>query len=219
MKRSFAWCWIGLGAMLLLAALFLVLYNLYCDWESGTAARNILTELRQVITEYTPEEAVGETQPPGENLYAEYVMEEPSAPQEDPIVQLDGRAYIGILTIPSQGIELPVLREWNYPNLRLAPCRYQGAAAAGNLVIAAHNYQSHFGNLSSLSSGDRILFTDVRGRVYVYEVIQSEMISGHDADAMLAGGGREWNLTLFTCTLSGRSRVSVRAVQIEESSY
>lgn len=219
MKRKYAWCWIGLGTMLLLAALFLVLFNMHQDRQSGEASRKALGDLRQLISEYVPEETVPEeTLPMGEDLYAEYetdVQETTEVPQ-DPVVELDGRWYTGIVSIPSLGIELPVLQDWSYPNLRQAPCRYRGAAAAGDLVIAAHNYQSHFGKLNDLASGEQILFTDVHGKVYVYEVLQTEMISGHDVDAMLDGSEEEWDLTLFTCTLSGQSRVSVRAVLIEE---
>ena len=206
MKRKYAWCWIGLGTMLLLAALFLVLFNLHQDRQSGEASRQALSDLRQLISEYVSEEPLNEeTLPTGEDLYAEYetdVQETTDAPQ-DPAVELDGRWYTGIVTIPSLGIELPVIRD-------------RGAAAAGDLVIAAHNYQSHFGKLNNLASGEQILFTDVHGKVYVYEVLQTEMISGHDVDAMLEGSEEEWDLTLFTCTLSGQSRVSVRAVLAEE---
>ncbi len=215
MKRKHAWCWIGLGTMLLLAALFLVLFNMHQDNESARASQKALDDLRQRISEYVPEESLPEeTIPQGEDLYAEYETDVPEAsePPEDPAIELEGQWYTGIVTIPSLGIELPVNREWSYPNLRKSPCRYRGAAASGDLVIAAHNYQSHFGKLNDLASGEQILFTDAHGKVYVYEVLQTEMIGGHDVDAMLAGAEEEWDLTLFTCTLSGRSRVSVRAV-------
>ncbi len=218
MNRKYAWCWIMTGTMLLLAALFLVLFNLHQDKKSGDASQQALSDLRQAMSEYTTEEIIEpETMPEGGDLFEEYVKEtEPTEPPEDPAVELGGQFYTGILTIPSLGVELPVIRDWSYPNLRQAPCRYRGAAAAGDLVIAAHNYQSHFGKLNHLASGEQIVFTDVHGKVYVYEVLQTEMINGHDVDAMLAGSDEEWDLTLFTCTLSGQSRVSVRAVLAEE---
>ncbi len=217
MGKKHAWYWIVIGTMLLLAALFLVLYNVYCDRQSGETSGRILTELRQAITEHTPEE-VPTTEPPAgsEDLYEEYETEEETLPAEDPVIELDGRYYIGVLTIPSLNVELPVLHEWSYPNLRLAPCRYVGAAAAGDLIVAAHNYSSHFGNIQSLNTGDEILFTDAEGRVYRYAVSHTEMIGGYDVPTMKSGSEDEWDLTIFTCTLSGRSRVSVRAVAIEE---
>ncbi len=213
MKQKYAWCWIVLGAMLLLAALFLVLYNLHTDRKSGAASAEILTALRQEITMNTPAETEAVTEPVAD-FYEEYETETETEPPTDPVTELDGRLYAGILTIPSLGVELPVLQDWSYPNLRLAPCRYSGAAAAGNLIVAAHNYSSHFGDIQSLNTGDQIVFTDVAGNVYVYEVLQTEMVGGYDVEAMKSGE-EEWDLTLFTCTLSGRSRVSVRAVQAE----
>ncbi len=217
MNRKYAWCMIVLGTMLLLAALFLVVYNVHTDRESGAVSGEILQVLKQEISEHTSPTEETIYIPPQEDLYDEYETQDTTDPTEatDPVMEVDGRQYAGVLSIPSLHVELPVLYEWSYPNLRLAPCRYYGAAAAGNLVIAAHNYRSHFGNIESLNTGELILFTDVSGRVYTYEVIHTEMINGSDAPAMREGA-EEWDLTLFTCTLSGRSRVTVRAVQTEE---
>ncbi len=214
MNRKYAWCMIGLGAMLLLAALFLVLYNVHNDRTSGAAAVELLRELKQEIPDEPPTETTMEIIPPTEDLYAYYEQPETTVPPEptDPTVELDGRVYAGVLTIPSLGLELPVLQDWSYPNLQLAPCRYDGSAAAGDLVIAAHNFSSHFGNIQSLNSGDLIHFTDLSGMVHTYEVIQTEMIGGYDVETM-KNGAEEWDITLFTCTLSGRTRVTVRGVQ------
>ena len=61
------------GAMLLCAALFLVLYNLYQDKKSGEISHGILSELKQVISEQTlPEDYESIYTMPSENLYDEY---------------------------------------------------------------------------------------------------------------------------------------------------
>lgn len=213
MKKQHTWCWIVVtGAMLLIAALFLVLHNLHEDEKSGEAAGIILTELQQEI-------AARPTEPeptiPVNDLYAEYETQ-PSIVSTDPSLELDGSVYVGIISIPELDVELPVMQNWSYPNLKTAPCVYSGAAASGDLIIAAHNYKSHFGQISSLYSGSLIRFTDISGRVYEYEVVQTDTVGGYDAPSMRNGGGTDWNLTLFTCTLSGRSRVSVRAVCVSE---
>ncbi len=212
MKKQHMWCWIVVaGAMLLAAALFLVLYNLHEDEESRKASEVILTELQQEISEH-PVPTEPEPTRPINDLYAEYETEPETAAYTDPSLEIDDSVYVGVISIPDLGVELPVMQTWSYPNLRVAPCVYSGAAASGDLIIAAHNYKSHFGRLSSLYSGSLIYFTDVSGRVYEYEVVQTDTIGGYDAPSMREGGGTAWNLTLFTCTLSGRSRVSVRAV-------
>ena len=70
---------------------------------------------------------------------------------EMPVLQADGKSYIGVLDIPALGLSLPVMSQWSYPNLKLAPCRYTGSAYSGNLILAGHNYPSHFGGLQAAS--------------------------------------------------------------------
>ena len=129
-----------------------------------------------------------------------------------PTIELDGRCYCGYLTIPALGVELPVANELSYPALRSAPCRYSGTVSGGDLVIAAHNYSSHFGRVKELAEGDEIFFTDCEGDQHCYTVISSESVDGEDISSMLSGSSEEWQLTLFTCDLSGRSRVAVRCI-------
>ncbi len=212
-----------IGTMLLLAALFLVLYNIKQDKASGEAARAVL---EQLWAEIEAIEATTETEETESgllditaDLFSEYLTAEPIEEETEVSVELtipiDGREYIGVIQIPSLGVELPVLAEWSYPNLRIAPCRYDGTASEGNLIVAAHNYSSHFGKISGLSSGSRIYFTDVTGKTYRYEVIQTETIAP-TAISSMTSGSEEWDLTLFTCTLSGQARVTVRAVLLED---
>ena len=98
--------------------------------------------------------------------------------------------------------------------MQTAPCRYSGNAESGDIVIAAHNYNSHFGRIKDLSIGDEIIYIDSGGLYYRYEVCNMEYIDGYDIDRMFDGIENEWDLTLFTCTLSGQSRVTIRADRI-----
>ena len=47
----------------------------------------------------------------------------------------------------------------------------------------------------------------MNGRSFYYEVTGTEIIDTFDVDAMDAG---DWDLTVFTCTIGGKSRVTVR---------
>ena len=58
---------------------------------------------------------------------------------EEATVTVGGYDYIGYLSIPSLSLELPVMAEWDYARLRVAPCRETGSVKDQNLVIAAHN--------------------------------------------------------------------------------
>ena len=129
---------------------------------------------------------------------------------EMPTEEVEGNDYIGVLEIPSSEISLPVMSEWSYPNLKTSPCRYSGSAYTGNLVIAAHNYRTHFGPIKNLTVGAQITFTDVKGRCFSYEVAVVEVLEPTAIQDMIS---EEWDLTLFTCTPGGQARVAVRCLK------
>ncbi len=116
------------------------------------------------------------------------------------------REYLGVLTIPALGLELPVQTEWSKANLKVSPCRQCGSTAGGDLVIAAHNYKSHFGRLSSLSEGDEVRFTSQDGAEAVYTVERTAQVSPEEPEALREGG---CPLVLYTCTPGGKARVVV----------
>lgn len=202
MKKAQMICF-TIGITLLIAALSLCIYNIHEDEQGGEQAQNILTVIKSEIPE--------STESPTEkkyDLFSEYETE--PIPTEETI-QIDDSIYIGVISIPELGIELPVMNEWGYPNLKISPCRYKGSYLDNDMIIAAHNYRSHFGRIGELNSGSEIIFTDVSGKVWTYEVNNIENIVGTDIEAMDFGAAECWDLTLFTCTLSGQSRVTIRA--------
>ncbi|MCD7771185.1 MAG: sortase [Oscillospiraceae bacterium] len=187
---------IVIGALLLIGALSLYLYNRYDADRASTASTEAEEKLSDAMLS-----AVG----------SEYDLsvEEDENGEAYSVISLTvgDDSYIGILSIPSFGLELPVLSEWSYAGLKNSPARYTGSASAGNLVICAHNYERHFGNIKDLSIGASITFTDVTGTVYEYEVTEVETIQPTAITEMITG---DWDLTLFTCNYSGQARVAVR---------
>lgn len=215
MKKAHGVCCILLGAILLIAALSLVLYNTEENKKSGEAAKSILSELKMEMPATTTATVASTME---NDLFVYYSQFETTTVPvfEEATREIDGNIYIGIISIPVLGIELPVMSEWNYPNLKISPCRYKGTVAAGDIIIAAHNYDSHFGRLKSLYVNDEIIFTDVNGYPHYYEVSQITEINGRDIESMDFGSADSWDLTLFTCTLGGQSRVTIRAVEKKE---
>lgn len=212
MKNKKGLCFIITGTMMLLASLFLVFLNFRQDRESSENASEILTELKEAIPQVV--ETTEFIEPATHNdIFQEY--EESTTVPEEKTIQIDNNYYIGTIMIPSLDVELPIISEWSYPNLKLSPCRYKGSIAEGNLIIASHNYRSHFGRIQELNSGDIIVITDADGISHNYEVVQSEIIDGYNIESMEFGSDDSWDLTLFTCTLSGQSRVTVRAIEIK----
>jgi sortase A len=123
---------------------------------------------------------------------------------------VQGYDLIGTLSIPAIDRNLPIISQWSYPNLRAAPCRYSGTPE-GQMVLLAHNYAKHFGHLKDLQKGDSVTFTDVSGKAYQYTVSKIETVDGYQLSSILSG--KDWDLTLFTCTYGGKQRVVVRCVK------
>ena len=143
-------------------------------------------------------------QQPTEVLMPDYVLD---PEMEMPTRAIDGWDYVGILEIPDLNLSLPIINEWSYPALKVAPCRYEGTAYKKNMVIAAHNYQSHFAKLHELAVGAEIFFTDMAGNRFSYVLAQHEVLQPTDVEEMCSG---EWPLTLFTCTVDGQARITLR---------
>ena len=191
------------GLLFLAAAMLLTGYNLQEARHAETVCKQSLEQLKPLL----PQQAVHAA---GDEMeYPDYVLDPGMAM---PVQTLDGVDYIGVLSLPDLALELPVQAEWSYERLKNTPCRYAGTAYQGNFVIAAHNYQRHFGALHTLSLGSPVTFTDMDGNVFSYEVTEVSTLSPTDTEEMVAPG---CDLTLFTCTVGGRSRICVRCVKLK----
>lgn len=211
MKTDPGRIWINTGLLLLAAALFLWAYNGQESRRAGDSAQQVITELTQSLTRQpTAEAGAGpeQTEAPAVKL-PEYLLD---AQREMPEKTVNGRAYIGVLSIPSLNLELPVLSQWSYPNLKDAPCRYSGSLYQNDLIICAHNYASHFGRLKTLQPGDTLLFTDMDDQVVSFQMVEQETLEPNDQEAMTTG---DWDLTLFTCTPGGQTRVTLRFQRVD----
>ena len=177
---------IFLGIVCFAIAISIIIYNRDEDNAAGVSAANLLEGVDAQITN-----APIESNPTGDMKS----------------VDVNGQSFIGIITIPAIDIRLPIQQEWSSENAKTSPCRYKGSVYSNDLIVAGHNYQRHFGKLNQLLSGDTIIITDIDGRQYYYEVTYTETIGTYEVDAMDEG---DWDLTVFTCTKGGASRVTIR---------
>ena len=125
---------------------------------------------------------------------------------------LSSSKCIACLFIPALELSLPVQSEWSDTLLKNAPCRYLGTIAEKNIIIAGHNYKSHFGGLQYLNVGDNISLVAIDGTKYFYTVSDIEVLDSTALDAMEDGN---WDLTLFTCTTQGTQRLTIRCLSQE----
>lgn len=223
------------GLLLIAAALFLLLYNQWEERQAGQSAVDALRALKSAQEAVAPTEkaqseipqetaalqSADDAQPtglpqPSDDLPIatptppDYVLH----PQmEMPTVEADGEWYVGTLEIPVLSLTLPVISEWSYPRLKKSPCRFSGSAYMDDLIIIAHNYQTHFGLLKKLLPGDEVIFTDMAGNAFHYQVAETEILHPAQIDDLTE---TDYPLTLLTCTVGGRTRVTVRCDRVEE---
>lgn len=190
-----------LGAALIFAALSLLIWNRQEDQRAGAMAERVLPRIVQKLKA-----------PPVQSDSGTEVLPDPYDPTMTEM-EIEGYAYVGYLSIPAINLQLPVMSQWDYVRLKLSPCRYAGSTKTDDLVICAHNYDRHFGKIRNLNPGDKVYFTDMDGVMWLYEAETVETLAPTDVEDMTAG---DYDLTLFTCTYGGRSRVTVRCSRVKE---
>lgn len=200
------------GLLLIAAALFLSLCNVQEGERAAEASEQAVRQISALVPATAPtmeqERAAAPDKAPEEET-----VDGPHVSETMPEVEAEGQMYIGVLRIPALSLELPVISQWSEEGLRTAPCRYKGSVYEGDLIIAGHNYRRHFAGLYRLKEGDAVSFTDMESRCFSYRVSQVLRLDGGALEEMEAG---KWDLTLFTCTLGGRDRVTVRCQRAAE---
>lgn len=194
MRKKMGVLCVALGALLILAAAGLAVYNHIEAEHAAEAADDTLVQIKGAIGQPDTDKQPENTEPLEQS-------------DEMPVVEIDGYGYIGYLSIPTLELELPVMSEWDYTRLKIAPCRYFGSTKTDDLVICGHNYTRHFGTLKNLQPGDQVFFTDMDGVTVAYEVKEVETLRPTQISEMTESG---YDLSLYTCTYGGQARVTVR---------
>jgi len=132
----------------------------------------------------------------------------------------DGKSYYteAVLKIASLGIEYPVLSASSDELLKISVNKLWGPKPneVGNYVIVGHNYRGGkmFGKLPTIKIGDTFQITDLSDRTITYKVYKTYEVDPSDVSctSQLTGGRRE--VTLITCTSTGKKRFVVKAEAI-----
>ena len=196
--------WMIIGGLLMSAALFLSIYNIYEDEKAEESAKEVAVQLSEKMDESIEQKISDKLDVPDYVRYPEIEM---------PMIEIDGESYIGFLEIPELNLSLPVIAgEWSEAKLKKAPCLYEGSVYMDDMIIAGHNYRSHFSPLKKLKEGTEIYFIDAEGNVFPYVLAWTEVIEEYDVHKMQSKT-EEWDLTLFTCTYGGRERYTLRCIK------
>ena len=199
-----------LGAVLMLSALLLFIYNTIEAKMAGNASRDALSSLQDIIEN-----------PNSQTTHQPPVIQIPGAPEETTAptefvptmepetleaVTVEGYDYIGYLSIPVYDLELPVQSMISEDRLYKSPCLEYGAPMTDDAVVAGHNYKYHFLPLHNIAVGENVFFTYMNGFTVAYKVANRTIIDPTDIAAVLES---EHDLVLYTCTSGGASRVAV----------
>ena len=174
------------GILLILSALSLQIYNNYVDERAGKESKEVVEKLHKELKD---------------------------TKEDKTIIKIDGNEYIGIIEIPVLELELPIMSDWSYKKMKISPGVYYGEIETNDLVICAHSYKNLFRYIKDLTKGDLLIFTDISGNKYLYEVQVVEVLSPEDVKEMIES---EFDLTLFTCTDDNQDRITVRFNKIME---
>lgn len=135
----------------------------------------------------------------------------------------DGKEYTTIATIniPTISVKYPILQpeqettESIEETLKVSPCKFWGPEPneVGNFCIVGHNYRNNkfFSKVPTLSNGDIIEITDMKGKNIKYSVYDKYTVDPTDVSCttQLTNGRKE--ITLITCTNDNAQRVIVKA--------
>ena len=125
----------------------------------------------------------------------------------DELLDLTGNGMMGIIAIPSIGVELPIYH--GTQSLELGALHLQGTSlpvggASSHCVISAHSGMSSeimFTDLDRLAEGD-VFFLKVYGETLAYEVDQIMTVLPENVEPLMIAPGEDL-CTLLTCTPYG----------------
>lgn len=186
-----------IGTLCILVAAFIFVKNTFEDYKVNQTTQSITEQLIQDKDDPSNEKG--------------RYLKNPK--MEMPVKEIDGYEYIGYVKIKRLGLKLPIMSSWSYEKIKISPARYQGSVYEDNMVLLAHNYHAHFGKLYQMEIGDEIVFYDMDDNEFIFKIKDKEEIRGDKLDELLSG---EWDLTLFTCTLSGEFRTVIRCDLVDE---
>lgn len=195
MRKKISLCCICLGIVCILGAAGILGYTQIEEKNAASFSQTVTTVF-------------------GEELQKTYTTEGETEQLLTKSIAINGAEYMGVLLIPQLELELPVASTYTEALLQQTPCVFAGEIETEDIIIAAHNYEVHFGKISQLEVNDEIFLVDVAGKMHQYQLVLEETLDGDDLADLYAG---EWDLTLFTCShLNNAKRAVLRFEEMEK---
>lgn len=189
-----------------------------------TKTQEVIPSSRQVgvIATQTPENAKKAGTSSGKNAgkSKKSATEDTSAPgNASPYletVNLSGYEVTGILQIPDLNRSWPIIASGDPAATAKIPSIYGGNPASGDLVISDSTGNQQFAELKNLPDGSKVVFTDISGREYRYQIATVETVPSSKLSAISRHRER-WDAAIITPNFSGRGQIVTRLVKSENN--
>lgn len=184
-----------------------------------TKTQEVIPSSRQVgvIATQTPENAEksgassGKTAGKGQGGAADTSAPDGASPYLE-TVNLSGYEVTGILQIPDLNRSWPIIASGDAAKTAKIPSIYGGNPASGNLVITDSADNQQFAELKNLPDGSKVMFTDISGREYRYQLATVETVPSNKLSPISRHRER-WDAAIITPNFSGRSQIVTRLVK------
>ena len=133
---------------------------------------------------------------------------------------------VAVINIPSIDITYPVIYSNDTSSktvddlLKISVVKYWGPEAnqPGNFCIVGHNYHNKkfFSRAATLENGDTIYITDKNNKTLEYRVYANYVVEPNDLKCTSQLTNGETDITLITCTMTGKQRVIIKARAINQ---
>ena len=188
-----------------------------------TKAQEVIPSSRQVgvISTQTPENAKksgassGKMAGKGQGGAAGTSSPDGASPYLE-TVNLSGYEVTGILQIPDLNRSWPIIASGDPEATAKIPSIYGGNPASGDLLIADSADNQQFSGLKDLPDGSKVVFTDISGREYRYQIATVETVPSSKLSAISRHRER-WDAAIITSNFSGRSQLVIRLVKSENN--
>ena len=129
-------------------------------------------------------------------------------------VNLSGYEVTGILQITDLNQSWPIIASGDAAATAKIPSIYGGNPANGNLIITDSADNRQFASLKDLPDGSEVVFTDISGREYRYQIATVETVPNSKL-AAISRHRERWDAAIFTPNFSGRGQIVTRLVKSE----
>ena len=131
-------------------------------------------------------------------------------------VNLSGYEITGILQVSDLNRSWPIIASGDPAATAKIPSIYGGNPASGNLVITDSADNRQFTGIKNLPDGSEVVFTDISGREYRYQLATVETVPNSKLSAISRHRER-WDAAIITPNFSGRGQIVTRLVKAENN--